>query len=475
MLRIKYRRYISILLLLCMLLGAALVPGAVNIQVYAADEPSDEDGIISDDEAMAQGLEQALTVGASDPEEHILYCADMPTYYQNDYPNIRFGSGTVANNGCSVTALAMVASYMTGFEYTPDALADYFGGRAENNIERLEIGSRTLGLTFRKANNWHVVYDALKKGKVAIVLVSAPSGFTGSQHFIVLNGITKDGRVLVKDPNAQNYEKWELMYGFEYGFETYDIWSCWEGGWVYDKGAMPKKPVFYEEPRIDHSNPRYPDIESSLTPDEIDLMAKVVWAEARGESMKGQRAVAEVILNRLNSPNFPNNLHDVVYGEGQFRTAWQLEDATPYQTQYEAIEMAMYGPDYVLPDTVVYFGWHKANENVWGWIGNHVFCHEHDMQVAEEEAEADEDLPEENTEGPETEDPDYVMQENFGAAPGQVSEIVPEETAETVPEETSGDATEEIPECEPESVPETQPEEQTPPEETQPEDNAETV
>ena len=91
--------------------------------------------------------------------------------------------------------------------------------------------------------------------------------------------------------------------------------------------------------------------------------------------MKGQQAVAEVVLNRLHSDSFPDNLVDVIYGEGQFRTAWQLEDATPYQTQYEAIEQAIYGP-YVLPETVVYFGWEKVNQNVWGWIGRHVFCHE---------------------------------------------------------------------------------------------------
>ena len=474
MLTIQYRRSISVLLLLCMLLSVALIPGGMNLRVLAADEPSDEDTIIQDPDEPIDSIDPAEPVNDSvpsgavalpapgslikpDPDEKILFRAEMPSYYQDDYPNIRFGSGTVANNGCSMTALAMVASYMTGYEYTPDALADYFGGEAENNIARLEIGSRVLGLTFKKASNWHVVYDALQKGKVAIVLVSAPSNFTGSQHFIVLNGITTDGKVLVKDPNAQNYEKWELKYGFEYGFETYDIWSCWEGGWVYDRGAMPKNPSFYEEPRIDHSNPRYPDIEASLTPDEIDLIAKVVWAEARGESMKGQRAVAEVILNRLNSPNFPNNLHDVIYGEGQFRTAWLLDEATPYQTQYEAIEMAMYGPDYVLPETVVYFGWERVNNNTWGWIGNHVFCHEFGMEAEEEEPAVQEEVPEDLQE-----DPDYITEE-------PPSDIGQEDTEAPAVEETPEETADEIPE---ETVAETQPEEVTEPEETVSEETA---
>jgi hypothetical protein len=302
----------------------------------------------------------------------------MPIYYQNDYADVMYGSGTVANNGCSATALAMVASYMTGHDYTPEMLANYFGGRAENNVNRLEIGSRTLNLTWRKAKNWHYVYEALQKGKVAIVLVAAPSAFTTNQHFLVLNGITKDGKVLVIDPNRDNYLKWDLRSGFETGFETYDIWSCYEGGWIYDKAAMPKKPIYYQEKGIDRSNPRYPDI--TLSQADRDLIARVVWAEARGESDEGQQAVAEVVLNRLHSENFPDNVYDVIYGEGQFRTAWLLDKAEPYQTQYEAIERAIYGP-YVLPENVVFFAWEKVNNKVWGSIGNHIFCYEHDAQI----------------------------------------------------------------------------------------------
>ena len=395
------------LLLLCMLMGLVQLPQGLVLKAFAADEPSDEDVIFTDG---SQGQESA-----AEEDDNILFSAELPTYYQNDYAYVRFGSGTVANNGCSVTALAMVASYMTGHPYTPDALADYFGGRAENNIARLEIASRALQLTYRKAKDWNQVYDALQKGKIAIVLVSAPSAFTNSQHFIVLHGITKDGRVLVTDPNNQNHLKWDLQQGFENGFDTYEIWSCWEGGWIYDKAAMPKNPIFYQEPRIDHSNPRFPDVESRLTPDDIDLMAKVVWAEARGESLEGQRAVAEVILNRLNSPNFPDNLHDVIYGEGQFRTAWQLDEATPYQTQYEAVEMALYGPDYVLPETVVYFAWEKVNNNVWGWIGRHVFCHEFNM-------------PAEQSEDPEAL-PDASRQEEPAAQEAEDDGILPDEPA----------------------------------------------
>ena len=79
-------------------------------------------------------------------------------------------------------------------------------------------------------------------------------------------------------------------------------------------------------------------------------------------------------LNRLASDRFPNNLHDVIYGEGQFRSASQLDKAEPFQAQYEAIENAIYGP-YILPEDVYYFGTTPRNSNVWGKIGGHVFCY----------------------------------------------------------------------------------------------------
>lgn len=414
----KMNKWISLLLAVTLLVAGSGIPETIVMRAYALQEPDERDNaephetkpqetkpqetvpqetqpeetgkLYEPDEVPPTQAPPAQTPPVKEPEpqepapqtppievktDNILHYAEMPMYYQNDYPDVMYGSGTVANNGCSATALAMVATYMTGHDYDPEMLANYFGGRAENNVERLEIGNDKLKLTHTKAKNWHYVYEALKKGKVAIVLVAAPTSFTGNQHFLVLNGITKDGKVLVMDPNRDNYLKWDLQKGFENGFEPYDIWTCYEGGWIYDKQAMPKNPIYYQEKGVDKSNPRYPNI--TLTKEDKDLIARVVWAEARGESDKGQQAVAEIVLNRLNSANFPDNLHDVIYGEGQFRTAWLLDKAEPYQTQYEAIERAIYGP-YVLPTNVVYFAWEKENDKVWGKIGKHVFCYEHD-------------------------------------------------------------------------------------------------
>ena len=49
----------------------------------------------------------------------------VPHYHQSEYPDIRYGNGTIATSGSSVAALAMVATYMTDHVYTPADIADY--------------------------------------------------------------------------------------------------------------------------------------------------------------------------------------------------------------------------------------------------------------------------------------------------------------------------------------------------------------
>jgi len=56
---------------------------------------------------------------------------------------------------------------------------------------------------------------------------------------------------------------------------------------------------------------------SSLTADER-LLARVIYAEARGESYKGKVAVAAVVLNRVRSSSFPNTISGVIYQKGAF-------------------------------------------------------------------------------------------------------------------------------------------------------------
>jgi len=321
-----------------------------------------------------------LSAYAEEAAEPILYesvlledsCFGMPRFFQTDYPDARYGHGTVSSSGCSITSLAMVASYLTGHTYYPDELADYFGGYGENNMQRLEYASDMLQLPWKKAENVHEVFAALEEGNVAILLMNADSIFTNSQHFIVVEGMTADGKYLVNDPYAPNYELWNLREGFKTGFRDGELICGYSGGWIYDVSEMPEDPFIYVEEKVE-VEPRYPQIK--LTDEEYQLLAEVIWVEARGESAQGQQAIAEIVFNRMLSEDFSDTLTGVIYADGQFRSVEFIEDAEPCQAQYDAIDDALSGP-YVLPIDVFYFGAYRSMDNAWGTIGNHTFCYQ---------------------------------------------------------------------------------------------------
>lgn len=366
-----------------LLLALLIAVSAVNMSMVSAEELEDVAAETAPVETMPSEIVPEETEPVADREVTVIPSLEelpgaeagyqsVPRYFQTDYPNHMYGSGTIANNGCSVTCLAMVASYLTGHEYLPDELARYFGGVAENNIERLENGAETMRLPWEKMENFHRTLEALQDGKIIIALMESTSVFTDTQHFIVLTGYNDDGLIMVHDPYEPNYEKWDLERAFREGFTEGDICRGFSGAWAFDKEAMPEEPFLYYEEDL-RGEPRYPDIQ--LTYEERQLLARVIWVEAQGECEEGQQAVAEVVLNRMASANFGNTLKGIIYGEGQFRSVPYLETAEPYQAQYEAIERAIYGP-YVLPEDVVHFATYPTNENVWGQIGGHIFCYE---------------------------------------------------------------------------------------------------
>ncbi len=125
-------------------------------------------------------------------------------------------------------------------------------------------------------------------------------------------------------------------------------------------------------PVVEVIPPRYDDI--GITPAERELLASIVWLEARGECFSGQQAVVEVILNRVHDQNFPDSVASVIYEAGQFESAAMVHTAEPGEVQYMAIDQALSGPN-VLPEGVVFFSAEAQNSKVWGNIGGHTFCY----------------------------------------------------------------------------------------------------
>lgn len=119
----------------------------------------------------------------------------------------------------------------------------------------------------------------------------------------------------------------------------------------------------------------------SANAEEVKLLARAVYSEARGEPYEGQVAVAAVIMNRVRSADFPDSIAGVIFqpraftavDDGQF---WLEPNATAYAAVYDALRGwdptngALY---YFNPDTAT---------SAWIWtrtqtdkIGRHIFAH----------------------------------------------------------------------------------------------------
>lgn len=112
---------------------------------------------------------------------------------------------------------------------------------------------------------------------------------------------------------------------------------------------------------------------------EINWLARVVHGEARGESYTGQVAVAAVVLNRVDSRQFPNTVYGVIFQPGAFTAVADGQiSLTPNTTAYRAVREALAGSD---PSGGALYYWNPVKAtSKWIWtrtiinrIGNHVF------------------------------------------------------------------------------------------------------
>lgn len=114
-----------------------------------------------------------------------------------------------------------------------------------------------------------------------------------------------------------------------------------------------------------------------LTDEEIDLLAKILWVEARGESEAGQEAVVEVIFNRMVSEDFPSDLYDVLSQKNPTQFAsWKLRDtAEPTEKEYASIYAVLTGKTSIVKSDTLYFATKKLTRNLDLKIGGHYFCY----------------------------------------------------------------------------------------------------
>jgi len=119
---------------------------------------------------------------------------------------------------------------------------------------------------------------------------------------------------------------------------------------------------------------------NSTSNSDLNLLARLVYGEARGEPYTGQVAVAAVVLNRVESSKFPNSIAGVIYQPGAFDVVADGQiNMAPDATAIKASRDALNGldPSY---GAIYYFNPNTATSS-WIWsrphvvtIGNHRFC-----------------------------------------------------------------------------------------------------
>lgn len=157
-------------------------------------------------------------------------------YNQGDYGEPYGSYGTIATHGCGPTSLAIVISSITGVDHDPVEITNYVcehggctgGGTAWANITST---GEDYGLDVTNTSNRQEVIDALGKGDSLVIVIMCAGHFTSGGHFIVLTGVTSDGKVTVADPASRDRST-------EWDFDTVAGESCGGGNyWIMKKGS----------------------------------------------------------------------------------------------------------------------------------------------------------------------------------------------------------------------------------------------
>lgn len=260
----------TIIRALTLILTLALALSVFATPAFAAEVPptdmEEEATTTSYFEEVSEATAELRAEDAEATEESEEVKIDfVPLYNQGDY-NIRYGTyGNVASGGCGLVSVWMIAEYYNDELYDIGELAVEFGGyhvrNAGSSWAIFQGTAEALGLPLIASDanygewyDWDKVIEALEDGNPVVCLQRAGI-FTGGGHFIVLTGITEDGKILVNDPNGYNWAKNATMVeGFANGFTPEQIRAAGIAYWIYgdkypeqNEVKINIRPVLYDD------------------------------------------------------------------------------------------------------------------------------------------------------------------------------------------------------------------------------------
>lgn len=148
----------------------------------------------------------------------------IPLYIQQDYPHVPYGGpgDTVVTHGCGITALAMLATYMTDTEQSVEHISAVFsnyGSKKGTSWTLFDEAPLALDFYVRgRAKSWEEAYEALESGCI-IVSLQHTGFFTRGGHYLILYEITDEGRIMMRDSNVLNFtDRFKDTDYYENGF-----------------------------------------------------------------------------------------------------------------------------------------------------------------------------------------------------------------------------------------------------------------
>lgn len=144
------------------------------------------------------------------------------TYYNqldDRWKNSAYGTDHIGGYACGPTAMAIVVSSLTSETIDPPHMSQwayengYWCSKSGSYHTLIPGAAEEWGLNCEgcTASESQRIVDALSEGKLVVALMSK-GHFTSSGHFIVLRGVTSDGKILVADPSSYNRseKEWDL-------------------------------------------------------------------------------------------------------------------------------------------------------------------------------------------------------------------------------------------------------------------------
>ena len=160
---------------------------------------------------------------------------EVPLYLQQDYPDTMYGAFPIRTNGCGITSLAMVASYLADDELTPPEMCARYGRYSHNNGTDGMIFNNepaVMGFYLReKTYDTRVALQALEEGHL-VVSVQHPGYWTRGGHYIVCERVNEAGMIQVRDSNIYNYVR--VPSHKEDGHKWGNITAAGSGYWIFD-------------------------------------------------------------------------------------------------------------------------------------------------------------------------------------------------------------------------------------------------